>query len=467
MSAPANSSCLVLNRKRKWGSGIVEIKVGAGDNTKTFHVYEEIIRTRSAFFEKALNSELEAEKAVLLPTADPAAFALYMDFIHSESIFLGSEDKSVDEEISTLGPAYVLGDILSDHDFKDAIIDAIIHHVTGTENYPFELNQFAFEKTPEKWPLQKLLTHLLVLRAKSTWLTDASKALLTVDALFEALKYLIQVQEKQPTPDFSLAYKVCSNYHCHAQYKAKCYREKLGLASLLSGPFCLANSSPAVKEKSAPPSAPSSFGYRQSKIELNPLSSSNTFASTIVPTSSASEPSSGGLFKFPASQPSNDQWGFGSSSVTPTYTALQPSGDLFSFAAAAAPPVSKPSNGLFDFGTSIVASASTASQPSRDLLGFGSFPGTNAFSTPTALQPSGGMFGWGSSSSTSALSNASTSSLGGFPTGNFAPTTPQLAKKAKQSQPDQKSTVDKRALIPCRHHAKGKCKRDSCPFLHD
>ncbi|KAE9975017.1 hypothetical protein EG328_003493 [Venturia inaequalis] len=86
---------------------------------------------------------------------------------------------------------------------------------------------------------------------------------------------------------------------------------------------------------------------------------------------------------------------------------------------------------------------------------------------PRPSWPSGGMFGWGSSSSTSALSNASTSSLGGFPTGNFAPTTPQLAKKAKQSQPDQKSTVDKRALIPCRHHAKGKCKRDSCPFLHD
>lgn len=69
--------------------------------------------------------------------ADPAAFALYMDFIHSECIFLGSEDESVDEEITTLGPAYVLDDILSDRDFKDAIVDVIIYHVRGTENYPF------------------------------------------------------------------------------------------------------------------------------------------------------------------------------------------------------------------------------------------------------------------------------------------------------------------------------------------
>lgn len=205
------------NRKNRWGSGIVEVKVGEGDNIKTFHVYEEIIQPRSPFFEKALSGESGVEKVVSLSTTDPAAFALYMDFIHSESIFLGSEDKSVDEEITTLGPAYVLGDILSDHDFKDAVVDAIIHHVTGTENYPFALNQFVFEKTPQEWPLQELLTHLLVLRAKSTWLTDASKPLLTAYALFEALKYLLRVQEKpNATPHAiatSSALPLCSRDH--------------------------------------------------------------------------------------------------------------------------------------------------------------------------------------------------------------------------------------------------------------
>lgn len=432
---------------------------------------------------------MKDKKAVLLPTADPAAFALYMDFIHSESIFLGSEDKSVDEEISTLGPAYVLGNILSDHDFKDAIVDAIIHHVKGTENYPFELNQFVFEKTPAEWPLRKLLTHLLILRAKSTWLTDASKALLTTDALFEALKYLFQVQEKQSTPDFSLAYHVCNNYHSHAQYNAKCYRERLGLASLLSGPFSLTSFSPAVKESAAPPIAPISFACLSPKSGPNPLmiKKPNTFGTvTKGLTSTASKPSSGDLVKFTASQapnllsgssaptaskPSSDLFGVRTPIVASASKASQPSSSTFAFGQSTMfPTFTAPEHsdgGPFGFGVSAVVTASKASQPSRRLSVFGTSAGTTPFSTSTALQSPVGLFGSDSSAGTSVISSASTFSFGGSAIGNFATTTPQLDKKAKQTKPGR-TTTDKRATRPCRYHAKGDCRtKDSCPYLHD
>jgi hypothetical protein len=207
--------------------------VGEEPDSKIFNIYEDTLRTRSPFFEKALSGDWKEknERMVQLPTAQPAAFSMYLDFIHSDCICLELEDESLVDPTLTLGPAYVLGDILLDHDFRDAIVDAIIHHATHKNQHPFELHQYVFENTPSDWPLQKLLTDLLALRGRAAWLTESSEGILTEKALFEVLKVIFRRRELQTTQDPRFQNGVCEDYHCHVKNNTTCYRDKLGLAS--------------------------------------------------------------------------------------------------------------------------------------------------------------------------------------------------------------------------------------------
>lgn len=118
--------CVVenTNHEHRWGSDVIAVKVGKGKNMKMFTVYEDTIRARSPFFDNAMSGEWKGkqERTVPLPDTEPAAFVLYMDFIHSDCIYLGEDGLSEDRAL-VFGPPYVLGDMLLDHDFKDAVVD--------------------------------------------------------------------------------------------------------------------------------------------------------------------------------------------------------------------------------------------------------------------------------------------------------------------------------------------------------
>lgn len=206
----------------RWGYDIVTVKVGEN---------EETIRARSSFSEKVLSGDWKEnkEKTVLLPAEDPAAFAVYKDFLSSDLIFHEYLDDIGYDQILTLGPAYVLGDILLDLDFKDAIIDTIFSDVKRNKMYPFELNRFAFENTPADWPLQRFLTDLLAVYGHSILPSVENKDLLTGEAFFETLKMVYQNQGKARNTSKLLKQRLCGEYHCHIENNIKCYREDFGL----------------------------------------------------------------------------------------------------------------------------------------------------------------------------------------------------------------------------------------------
>jgi hypothetical protein len=238
---PFRLSAHSLNRYG-WGSKVIAVHVGGipldGIDERmyqTFHVHDQLIRARSPFFDKALSHDWKekTERMVELPTADPMAFNLYMDFIYSKCIILDPTQGDSEQYSERLGLAYSLGDILLDTDFKDAVIDVILHRVLAGHDYPFSLNKYAFEHTPAEWPLRQLLTDLLALRGQESWLTEENMKLLTEEALQETLKAMFRNKALPVPRDGSFRYENCKEYHCHTKENTPCYRETIGLSTLL------------------------------------------------------------------------------------------------------------------------------------------------------------------------------------------------------------------------------------------
>ena len=101
------------------------IKVRAGtDNPVDFNVHEEVIRSSSNFFDKAMSAAWKEAKegVVSLPEDEPEIFKLYLQWLYNDTI--PCEEKGPDhadhvEEYLRLSKAYVLGDKLQDGDFQN------------------------------------------------------------------------------------------------------------------------------------------------------------------------------------------------------------------------------------------------------------------------------------------------------------------------------------------------------------
>lgn len=100
--------------------------------TKTFLVHETTIRASSPFFEAALSNPQWKEarnRTVPLEQHTPEVFEVYLRWVYSRRgiTLKKTDDKEIAKNAYTslLCRAYVLGDVLLDFDFKDAVIDAL------------------------------------------------------------------------------------------------------------------------------------------------------------------------------------------------------------------------------------------------------------------------------------------------------------------------------------------------------
>ena len=107
------------------------IAVLVGGEAKRFVVHERPLRTKSRFFEAALNKDWKenAEKKVCLPEETPALFEVYALWVYTGKLF--SEDKTQSMEpnqypYTTLARLYTMGSRFQDQHFQDAAIDAIL-----------------------------------------------------------------------------------------------------------------------------------------------------------------------------------------------------------------------------------------------------------------------------------------------------------------------------------------------------
>ncbi|CAK1357272.1 hypothetical protein CB0940_12246 [Cercospora beticola] len=127
------------------------------------------------------------------------------------------------EEIDLLVEAFVRGEALQHHDFKDAIIDSLIHAVDtpdeqDTRWYPESATiDRAYRGTPESSPLQKLLVDMHFFHGRAEWLDGATNT----DFFRDLAKELLQDRGDFVTrADRTRSQLAGCSYHSHGTENA-------------------------------------------------------------------------------------------------------------------------------------------------------------------------------------------------------------------------------------------------------
>lgn len=165
------------------GRRIVDVVVG--DEKETFSVHENLIRTSSPFFDKALTGAWResSQRTIQLPEDEPKIFAIYVHWLYNCTlpVFCNEPDLAGNSEYVEIVKAYVLGDKLLDAAFQNTAIDAIIEKsVTRASDgclwHPVaEAIEYAFNESSESAPIRDLLVDMYLYKGGGKWLYDWGK----------------------------------------------------------------------------------------------------------------------------------------------------------------------------------------------------------------------------------------------------------------------------------------------------
>ncbi|KAE9963886.1 hypothetical protein BLS_008835 [Venturia inaequalis] len=216
--------------------------------TRDFLVHEDLFRANSPFFEAALGRDfIEAhDRIVKLPEHTPEAFQVYLRWVYARRIVIpitGDGEEMV--KFSIMCRAYVLGDILQDVDFKDALIDAIIHRVLLDYYWPSKEAKYVYENTIKDAPLRRLLAAMTAADGLGVWdgnlehlinsvYGEEAQKYNTVEFLCDVMRLMHERMEASTSrrsaedEDDELEWfeKTC-RYHEHIE--GKCYTTRIGV----------------------------------------------------------------------------------------------------------------------------------------------------------------------------------------------------------------------------------------------
>lgn len=136
---------------------------------KSYVVHEVIIRTESPFFEAVLSKEWKKskERVVRLPEQYPEAFDIYARWIYSGKLIISKIDIQDNEAYiiltGNLSRAYILGDVLQDTDFKDAVIDGLFEIIESRNYVHVGQTKFLFNNTLKESPIRRMLVDWVVI----------------------------------------------------------------------------------------------------------------------------------------------------------------------------------------------------------------------------------------------------------------------------------------------------------------
>lgn len=193
-------------------------------------MHKDLLCKKSPYFSAAAKDcwKEGQEGRVPLPTDDPAAFALYVQWLYRDRIFSSQDMGDAGgnrEEIDLLIEAFVLSEKLQDQNFKDAVIDTLAHAVDtpdgqDTRWYPRSAAvDRAYRGTPESSPLRKLLVDMHFFHGRADWLDGATNA----DFLKDLAKEFLEDREGFVTKtDRTRAQLAGCSYHSHGT-EDSCY----------------------------------------------------------------------------------------------------------------------------------------------------------------------------------------------------------------------------------------------------
>ncbi|KAJ4384409.1 hypothetical protein N0V86_000008 [Didymella sp. IMI 355093] len=169
----------------------IRVNVSHGDNLNSFHIYADLLTSRSEFFKKALSrawKEAE-ERKVDLPEVDTAVFKLYLNHIYTGELAvipvpLPKEHKNMYvgvAEKKRLAELYVLAKLLQDVKCKNAVLKAFIastytKHPDGEWYTPgSSIVHIIYSGTPDKSLMRRFVVDLYTEFAEEGWVVKASR----------------------------------------------------------------------------------------------------------------------------------------------------------------------------------------------------------------------------------------------------------------------------------------------------
>lgn len=146
---------------------------GSDDETKykEYNVPGKILASVSLFFQTRLKPAWIARSgsAISLPDHLPAAFDVYLRWINTQEVLVGSNE-SGPNGLETLIPASILGEPLLDKEFRDVMSDAIINFLLLQDNFAMVgYLQYIYENTNEDDPLREIGVDSCVYQTSSNW----------------------------------------------------------------------------------------------------------------------------------------------------------------------------------------------------------------------------------------------------------------------------------------------------------
>jgi hypothetical protein len=121
--------------------GRVAIKVFVGYDPTAFVIHSDLVTATSGFFKNALNGgSSEAKGEVFLKTQDPVLFAIYVDWLYSETSALklarlGSGQPDLfnpTKDFAIFSNLTILADFIQDEDFGNTVVDGAIRYFEQT-----------------------------------------------------------------------------------------------------------------------------------------------------------------------------------------------------------------------------------------------------------------------------------------------------------------------------------------------
>ncbi|KAF2502312.1 hypothetical protein BU16DRAFT_4685 [Lophium mytilinum] len=164
-----------------FSSPTVIVRVGPPNKSEDFFVHENLLRESSGFFAGALRGgwRESVDGVVPLPETSPDQFRIYCSWIYSRKIHTSGEigleeslekrDEVARKEVSGLIKCWLLGERILDTNFKDAVMDMLVHLYDSPQLATFHLGDIGivYNETLAGSPLRRLVVEVAATRLKA------------------------------------------------------------------------------------------------------------------------------------------------------------------------------------------------------------------------------------------------------------------------------------------------------------
>lgn len=156
--------------RNRLGKEIATVLVG--EDEETFPVHHDLIAASSDFFNKALNGRFaEKNDTVKLQKVNVTVFGRYLQWLCEGRIFIAENvDRVAVQDWDDILDLLILGNLLQDNQFFNAVTDHLIDLSDRFRRYPAALASKAYSELPPSHPFLQLLVDFWVFARNQKWL---------------------------------------------------------------------------------------------------------------------------------------------------------------------------------------------------------------------------------------------------------------------------------------------------------